>query len=429
MRNAIFLSMLLAAAGACAGEPDAGPQPIPGRDDLFIQTRTATIRNGLSQELTIEAPSDVKSVLMEVRGKKGKYFLTKFVTPRGELIESAQYTTRFAREIPGLVDWLYPNAPHLVVEPGEYKILLRGETESGGPLNEDVEVRFYAKMQSEIETCGFKLDFLVDEKAIDARDIEEGLKRSVTWAQNFYARYGVRIIDYQITNITLPNPHFDPTKAMVNDQVDDVLRQARAIKGDVADDGRGARNDSVHVIVVDTIGGSEPSGYSMGLPGPYDADRANAAVLLSTGAYTGPDGLDPEGLGSTLSHEIGHFMGLYHTSEASRTSHDPLPDTPQCTDDDCPPEYRKNIMSSGGGATRDTLSPGQAFVVKNHPLCIPTEFEEVETTCELACVEPKLCSLLNGNRACRQACDPDAEEPCPSGKTCKADDLGTYVCQ
>jgi hypothetical protein len=35
-------------------------------------------------------------------------------------------------------------------------------------------------------------------------------------------------------------------------------------------------------------------------------------------------------MGGTISHEMGHFLGLNHLSEGQATSHDRLPDTPQC---------------------------------------------------------------------------------------------------
>lgn len=36
-------------------------------------------------------------------------------------------------------------------------------------------------------------------------------------------------------------------------------------------------------------------------------------------------------MGGTITHEIGHFLGLNHPSEASGAAHDYTPDTPQCT--------------------------------------------------------------------------------------------------
>jgi len=35
-------------------------------------------------------------------------------------------------------------------------------------------------------------------------------------------------------------------------------------------------------------------------------------------------------MGSTISHEIGHYLGLNHLTESSGSSHDAIPDTPQC---------------------------------------------------------------------------------------------------
>lgn len=36
-------------------------------------------------------------------------------------------------------------------------------------------------------------------------------------------------------------------------------------------------------------------------------------------------------MGSTISHEIGHFLGLNHPSESDGITHDAVPDTPECT--------------------------------------------------------------------------------------------------
>jgi len=418
------LPLVLLIAG-CA-EPSS-LQPIDGRDDLVMQSFHTEIRNGLSNELRFEATDDLASMLVEVRGDRGRYYLTKFVTPNGtqtgaDLIEGAQYTTRFAREVPGLVDWLYPNTPTLSMEGGEHKLLLRGESPGGGPISEDVEVRIYAKKQQDFDTCGVHLDFLVDENAIDANDIDIALDRGVEWVNNLYAPHGIRIIDYQITSITLPNPDFDPDSSSVTRQVDEVLEQARA-SGKV-------RSDSIRVIAVRRIGGQEPSGSSMGLPGPFDEDRPNAAVLVSTDSYTDAQGyLNVEGLASTIAHEMGHFLGLYHTSEPDRSRHDPLPDTPECTGA-CSPEFQRNIMSSGGGSIRTDVSEGQAFVIKHHPLCIPTKFEDLPvTTCDLECDSPETCSIVAGAQACRPACDPSDEPSTCAAGTCRADDVGTFVCR
>jgi hypothetical protein len=417
MRTSHLFTTLLVLGGCLT--PEEKIQPIPGRDDLAVAIFHSHISDGLSDEMVVTAPDGLESVLMEVRGDKGLYYLAKFQTPSGDLIEGGRYTTRFAREVPGLVDWLYPNTPTLAMEPGEYRLLLRGETPDGGKLNEDVEVRFYTKKKQDFDTCGIHLDFLVDKQAIDSADFEAAVDRSVVWVNNLYAPMGIRVLDYQITQITLPHPNVDPTMIVsVTKDVDNVLAQARAT-GSV-------RADAVHVIVVRAIGGSEPAGYSMGLPGPFDVDRSNAAVLVSTDAYTSGGFLDVDGLSSTIAHEVGHYLGLYHTSESTGTQHDPLPDTPECTGAVCTPEFDNNIMTAGGGANRMSVTDGQAFVMRQHPLCVPTVFDQNPTTCETPCSSPQTCSIIGGTAECREACDPDA--PMCTAGTCKPDDTGTFVC-
>jgi hypothetical protein len=391
MRTPLLLAPALVLG--CLTPEDVSISAIPGRPDLELHVYKTRIQDGLSGEVTIELPDGLQSMLIEVRGKKGLYYLTKFGTPRGDLIEGAAYMTRFAREVPGLVDWLYPNTPTLEMEGGTYQLLLRGEARGGGRVSEDVEVRLYTKKAQDFDTCGIHLDFLVDQRAIDSADFELAVDRATEWVNNLYAPRGIRVLDYSLTQISLPNPRFDVNETeTVLGQIDDVLAQARAAGT--------ARKDSVHVVVVRTIGGSEPSGYAMGLPGPFDGDRSTAAVLVSTDAYTDGQGfLNVEGMASTIAHEIGHYMGLYHTSEASGLMHDPLPDTPQCSSKSCSPDYNRNIMTGGGGASRNILTRDQAFVVKQHPLCVPTSF--APTTCSLSCEAPQTCSVVNNLEECR----------------------------
>ena len=424
MRRAVrTTSLSLAAvilAAACESD-EIFTEPVPDREDLLLHTLNSRITDGISEEIVLNAPDGLQSVLFEVRGDKGLYSISRFHTPNGELIEGAAYMTRHARAVPGLVDWLYPNTPNLELSGGKYRLTLLGETPSGGRLTEDVEIRVYAKKEQEFDTCGIKLDFLIDRNAIDQADIGIALETATGWVNNLFAPRGVRILEYTDTDITLPNPNFDVDEtATVMSQIDDLLAQARR-------QGR-AREGNLHVVLVRTIGGPEPSGYSMGLPGPFDADRPNAAVLVSTDAYTRNGFLDVPGLASTIAHELGHFLGLYHTSESSGTQHDPLPDTPQADDDG--DEFDRNIMTGGGGARRNIFTEDQAFVFKRHPLCVPTKFEPPPpVTCDLTCTPPTTCGIVDGNKACRQACDPDAAEPTCTTGMCRPDDLGTYICR
>lgn len=82
-------------------------------------------------------------------------------------------------------------------------------------------------------------------------------------------------------------------------------------------------------------------GIDGAIPGPAAHGFAASGLLAQVSDY----GYTVEGLtvqqtnqkmlSKILAHEIGHYLGLYHTSEASGRLHDPLADTPECdtTDD------------------------------------------------------------------------------------------------
>lgn len=51
-------------------------------------------------------------------------------------------------------------------------------------------------------------------------------------------------------------------------------------------------------------------------------------------------------MGQTIAHEIGHYLGLNHPSESGGTTHDPIPDTPQC------------VAGGGGSVTHGSCLAG-----------------------------------------------------------------------
>lgn len=88
----------------------------------------------------------------------------------------------------------------------------------------------------------------------------------------------------------------------------------------------GANRPSVHIFFVRMIDGA--LGIASGIPGPH--------VLPGTGASgvaIAVDSIPPEELGLVMVHEMGHFIGLFHTSELDGSVSDPFPDTEECRTD------------------------------------------------------------------------------------------------
>lgn len=116
-------------------------------------------------------------------------------------------------------------------------------------------------------------------------------------------------------------------------------------------------------------------GLAGGPPGAAGVSRTSkSGIIVST--------LDlraaPDDVGKIMSHEGGHFLGLFHTTEKDGSNTDPLGDTPVCTDDangngtlnsdECAGAGAENVMwwtLTGPGAS---LSSDQGWVVRRNPV-------------------------------------------------------------
>ncbi len=109
----------------------------------------------------------------------------------------------------------------------------------------------------------------------------------------------------------------------------------------------------------------------------------STGTILGLSAHRNEDGtLNTEYLGVTLGHELGHFLGLAHTSEDDGTTHDALEDTPECTldyDADGDQQVAEEECQSGGGGDNimfwsgwgHVLSPSQLAIMQSSPGVLP----------------------------------------------------------
>lgn len=363
----LAFALLICASSAC--QPDA-PRTQQLREDLQVQTVRAAV-SGLSEPVTVEVPPGTGSLLIEVAGARGRYFLSKLATPAGrDLVTAGTYVTRESEDTHGgQVDWLLPNTPDepsLRIQPGTYQLLVRGETLRGGPLTEDVAVSFYFKSEPvEGGSCGISLDFLVADDAIAPDEVGSTAETLATSLDELLAPTGIDVVDYKVSVLRLPGGSAarGDRPGVIVDRVAELL--SFAAREEVI------RPGALHVILVKRLGYLRPAsgelmtGFSLGLPGPFERSSSNAAILLASN-IDDAGRLSLDGLSSTLAHEMGHYLGLLHTSERGLELHDPLDDTPQC-ESGC-----DNVMAPLGGSGRgDQFTPDQVWVMQRHPLCAP----------------------------------------------------------
>jgi len=128
----------------------------------------------------------------------------------------------------------------------------------------------------------------------------------------------------------------------------------------------GAAPHAVNVFLVRMI--DEAQGVAGGIPGPPGM-QGTAASGVAIAAEVLVD--YPDLLGFVFAHELGHYLGLFHTSEAGGAVLEPLTDTPECrppldTDGDgtltaaeCAGAGADNLMFWAATLTRTTPEQGR----------------------------------------------------------------------
>lgn len=109
-------------------------------------------------------------------------------------------------------------------------------------------------------------------------------------------------------------------------------------------------------------------GVSPGLPGVsgYHGSLGTGLVFSSVNLRNAPSDL-----GQTMAHEIGHFLGLRHTSEHGGGG-DPISDTDECSDPQkgtsCPDHKNFMFPFSISGVAQEQVSGGQRFILQRSAL-------------------------------------------------------------
>ena len=336
----------------------------PGRARRLTFTILDT---ALSFALTVEAVGQPKAELSitELTDPFGEPLLAQDLPPASA--RRMRYSA-FNTEIESLI---YPNAPSLHAFEGAYSVAIATDRDV------EVNVTVHIKRGPAPRRGRLPLTFwFAHNPHFDAGTAKEDpeFQAAVAELERIYAAAEIEIAPIDYRDVAEPAATFYAVPMLDIDSRSEVVAAML----------NQAPPDGFHVILVDQFiyrGGNILYGTTTTLPGPVGVNRSTPrGVMVALDLHLDEEqgAFDSAHLGRTIAHELGHYMGLFHISEASGLTHDPLDDTPQCVDRngsgavtalECSEQGASNLMywSTEEGFDHDRLSPAQAWVLLRNP--------------------------------------------------------------
>jgi hypothetical protein len=224
---------------------------------------------------------------------------------------------------PGSFSVLLPNSPTVPFASGPWTFNLLASK----PTNADVQALIKTASNLPLKTGTLNANlFFVGVPGLDAKTApsDPNFQAILSKMQRIYAQVGIQL--GALTYIDIKGPDAT-TFSDLNDVDLGALMQLS--------DARQAHDGAINIFFVHSILGAGLPGFiilgeSAGIPGVpvRGTSESGLAVTMADFPNNFPNGMDS--IAQTIAHETGHWLGLFHTTEAQGTTFDPLPDTPEC---------------------------------------------------------------------------------------------------
>jgi hypothetical protein len=379
MRLALVLPLLLALGLGCGflrGEGDDLPLDQGCEPILGVQSRTVRTVLGTA---TVQAdiPPFARSLMLSARSEAGTWlFVERVLAPDGSVVASSsdwQSQTEFlSSALLILGEEANLNWPVRDIDPqltgGEWTFELAVLSSSGQYLeDEPVQTTLFVNRDvDEGEGCISTRILMSPETAADPA-LDAAVRAAVQRWQEVYDQAGVQVQASFGVEEALPETLDHP---YLGSDLYETLKSESA-------------DEELVMVVGESIAGASTGilGEAGGIPGSLaPARRAVVAVgwLLHAGADGSLDDTDTQGLGETMAHEIGHYVGLFHPVELDSSGRpsgysDALSDTPDCdSSSDCLDALGTNLMYpyktcyDANCARQDGITGQQGAVIRGY---------------------------------------------------------------
>ncbi len=343
------------------------------------------VRAGASSpRINFAVPPDAKSIVFIAERIGGADLPLSFVNvwdPTNarifDLTQIAMLIDQPIRWLPvdsqGAIAMLIPNTDAIRFRDGRYGVSVGTLTDSAGDTR-TATIRLRAMVKrARVNSGTIDLNvFIAPGLGINASNAAGNARVQGTLAQ-LNSTYAAASISFNVAG------YFDVSGSQFS--VIDSTDGPSSELGQLFAQSAGRSNHALNVFLVRSIsaGGGSTLGIAGGIPGPpavHGTSHSGVVVSFDTGVVGGGSTIP----GQILSHEIGHYLGLFHNVE----------NDPACTGGAVPPgcspfggvdpiedtnRSNRNLMfwalqTFGGGVVNNRMTDGQAFVLIRNPLVV-----------------------------------------------------------
>jgi hypothetical protein len=365
------LAALALALVGCATEPAIPIEDEPVKGGV-VETDLGTITSDAPFKITIPQNAIGFHLVVEVDASVGteQIGIAQVIAPSGELVVDDFYSpgnkVPFATEF-GIVAISIPQTSATAkepVEPGEWTVI--ASTVGNLPTRAKLFVRTTEDGQFHGGALDLRL-YIPDGLVVPSRSahaITAGTAASdpaiAAQLDGFYTTLK-QVFDLDRGNVefvALPSAYADMTDPAMRNE---AMRMTSS-----------SGTPAAHFILVNAL--ATATGNTLWGTTTWNPGTAMVTGHPMTGVFLNVSlSKSPAADGGVMVHELGHFLGLYHTTENDRRYHDPLDDTPECQPSESVCPDVNNIMFAGSRSGGPTASAQQRRVVWGSPLYRQTE--------------------------------------------------------